>query len=207
MSPSFADFEAKITASSTETTRERRAFFGTAKPGFLNEKFSGADRGTAVHKFLELCDFASANAGFEAEKTRLKNAKLLTDEELAVLDESAVRSFFGSDVGRRLLASEEVLKEYEFAIFKAANELYENLPENIKAEKIVVQGKLDCAFREADGYVLIDYKTDNSTDESYFVSVYKNQLEIYGEALSQCTEIPVKEIYIYSFKLNKFIKI
>ena len=74
-------------------------------------------------------------------------------------------------------------------------------------EKIVVQGKLDCAFKEADGYVLIDYKNDNVTDENYFISVYKNQLKIYADALYQCTEIPVKEIYIYSFKLNKFIKI
>ena len=81
------------------------------------------------------------------------------------------------------------------------------MPEIAKDEKIVVQGKLDCAFKEKDGFVLVDYKTDNVTDENYFVSVYKNQLEIYADALYQCTEIPVKEIYIYSFKLNKFIKI
>ena len=203
----YSGILAKRTASSTETTREKRAFFGSAKPKFLNEKFSGADKGTAVHKFLELCDFVFANENIEAEKTRLQNAKLMTEDELEVLDETAVKSFFNSAVGSRLLASENVLKEYEFAIFKAAGELYEDLPENVKDEKIVVQGKLDCAFRETDGYVLIDYKTDNATDESYFVSVYKNQLEIYADALCQCTEIPVKEIYIYSFKLNKFIKI
>ena len=92
-------------------------------------------------------------------------------------------------------------------LLKDAKELYEDLPETVKAEKIVVQGKLDCAFKEKDGFVLVDYKTDNVTDENYFVSVYKNQLEIYADALYQCTEIPVKEIYIYSFKLNKFIKI
>ncbi len=198
---------AKRTASSTETTRQKRAYFGTAKPRFLNEKFSGADRGTAVHKFLELCDFSSAYKDFEREKARLKETYLITEEELQVLDESAVMGFFNSDVGSRLLASEEVLKEYEFAIFKDAKELYGDLPDSAKNEKIVVQGKLDCAFKEADGFVLIDYKTDNSTDEGHFVSVYKNQLEIYADALYQCTEIPVKEIFIYSFKLKKFIKI
>ena len=203
----FSGILAKRTASSTETTRKNREFFGTAKPRFLNENFSGADRGTAVHKFLELCDFNSAFNSLEAEKTRLKNSKLITDEELQVLDESAVMSFLNSEVGSRLLASDEVLKEYEFAIFKAAKELYNDLSESAGNEKIVVQGKLDCAFKEADGYVLIDYKTDNVTDEEYFVSVYKNQLEIYAEALYQCTEIPVKETYIYSFKLKKFIKI
>ena len=203
----YSGILAKRTASSTETTGKNRAYFGTAKPGFLNENFSGADRGTAVHKFLELCDFNSAFKDFKAEKARLENANLITDEELQVLDESAVECFLNSVVGGRLLASDEVLKEYEFAIFKSANELYEELPETAKNEKIVVQGKLDCAFKEADGYVLIDYKTDNVTDENYFVSVYKKQLEIYADALYQCTEIPVKETYIYSFKLKKFIRI
>ena len=203
----YSGILAKRTASSTETTRKKREYFGTAKPRFLNEKFSGADRGTAVHKFLEICDFSSAYKSFNDEKLRLINANLITEEELQVLDKSAVESFLNSEIGGRLLASDEVLKEYEFAIFKNAGELYEVLPETAKNEKIVVQGKLDCAFKESDGYVLIDYKTDNVTDENYFVSVYKNQLEIYADALYQCTEIPVKEIYIYSFRLEKFIKI
>ena len=203
----YSGILAKRTASSTESTRKKREYFGTAKPRFVNEKFSGADRGTAVHKFLELCDFNSAYNDFEEEKARLKNSNLITDEELMALDENAVKSFLDSSVGSRLLASDEVLKEYEFAILKDAEEIYEDLPENAENEKIVVQGKLDCAFKDNDGYVLIDYKTDNVTDENYFVSVYKKQLEIYGDALYQCTDIPVKETYIYSFKLNKFIKI
>lgn len=198
---------AKRTASSTEQTRKKREYFGTMKPGFLNEKFSGADRGTAVHKFLEYCDFYKAFDDLEQEKDRLKSKKLLTEDELDVLDNSAVESFLNSNVGARLLASDEILKEYEFAILKNAEELYSELPESARGEKIVVQGKLDCAFKESDAYVLIDYKTDNVTDENHFVTVYKNQLEIYAEALYQCTEIPVKEIYIYSFKIKKFIKI
>ena len=137
----------------------------------------------------------------------LKAKNLLTEEELSVLDKNSVESFFECPVGARLLASQEILKEYEFSILKNADELYPDLPESARNEKIVVQGKLDCAFKENDGYVLIDYKTDNVTDENHFVSVYKNQLEIYAEALNQCTGIPVKEIYIYSFRLNKFIRI
>ena len=187
--------------------RKKREYFGAAKPRFLNEKFSGADRGTAVHKFLEICDFKKAFENLEEEKNRLRIQCLITDEELRVIDNKAVESFFSSGVGSRLLSSDEILKEYEFAILKNAGELYSDLPENAKEEKIVIQGKLDCAFKESDGYVLIDYKTDNVTDEAHFVSVYKNQLRIYADALYQCTEIPVKETYIYSFKLQKFIKL
>ena len=203
----YSGILAKRTASSTEATRQKREYFGTMKPKFLNEKFSGADRGTAVHKFLELCDFSNAFKDLEQEKQMLKAKNLLTEEELSVLDKNSVESFFECPVGARLLASQEILKEYEFSILKNADELYPDLPESARNEKIVVQGKLDCAFKENDGYVLIDYKTDNVTDENHFVSVYKNQLEIYAEALNQCTGIPVKEIYIYSFRLNKFIRI
>ncbi len=203
----YSGILAKRTASSTETTRKKREYFGSMKPKFLNEKMGGADRGTAVHKFLELCDFKNAFKNTEDEKERLKAKNLLTEEELGVLDNKAVESFLRSDVGSRLLASEEILKEYEFSILKNAEELYEEIPVSAKGEKIVVQGKLDCAFKEPDGYVLIDYKTDNVTEENYFISVYKNQLDIYADALSQCTGIPVKETYIYSFKLKKFIKV
>ncbi len=203
----YSGILAKRTASSTEATRKNREYFGTAKPHFLNEKMGGADRGTAVHKFLELCDFRNTFNDLEQEKECLKAKNLLTEEELQVLDDKAVESFLKSEVGQRLLASSEVLKEYEFSVLKNAEVLYEEIPENAKGEKIVVQGKLDCAFKEPDGYVLIDYKTDNVTDGSHFVSVYKNQLEIYADALTQCTGIPVKETYIYSFKLKRFIKI
>ncbi len=203
----YSGILAKRTASSTETTRKNRTYFGTAKPRFLDEEIGGADRGTAVHKFFELCDFRRAFSNVNEEKKRLVEKSLLTEKELEVLDISAVESFLKSEVGQRLLASDEVLKEYEFSVLKSAEELYDDVSENVKGEKIVVQGKLDCAFKENDGYVLLDYKTDNVTDESYFVSVYKNQLEIYGDALTQCTDVPVKEKYIYSFKLKKFIKI
>ncbi len=203
----FSGILAKVTASSTEARTKKRAFFGTAKPRFLNDNMSGADKGTAVHKFLELCDFNEAALNIEKEKNRLLENGVMTEEEFSVLDCDAVEHFLKSDVGCRLLSSDEVLKEYEFKFLKNAGELYPDSPESAKSEKIVIQGKLDCAFKESDGYVLIDYKTDNVADESYFTSVYRPQLAIYAEALSQCTENPVKEIYIYSFKLKKFIKI
>lgn len=203
----YSGILAKRTASSTENSGKRREYFGTVKPKFLNDGFSGADRGTAVHKFLELCDFKNASENVENEKKRLFERGLMSEKELGVLTPDAVDGFFNSPLGARLLASNELLREYEFSVLKNGEELYAELPESAKKEQIVVQGKLDCAFRENDGYVLIDYKTDNSEDDDYYVSVYKNQLEIYGDALWECTGIPVKEKYIYSFKLKKFIKI
>ena len=113
----------------------------------------------------------------------------------------------GSEITKRLLKSETVYKEYEFSVFKPAGEFYKDLPESLKSEKIIVQGKFDCAFVEADGAVLIDYKTDKITDEKALVSIYKGQLDIYKSALEECTGVNVKEAYLYSFKLGKFIRV
>ncbi len=198
---------AKVAASSTENNKTQRGYFATEKPAFLNKSFTGASRGTAIHKFLELCDFGSANENPEGEIQRLKNLGVLSDKEAEVLDIHSISTFFDNPVGKRLLNSSKVYKEYEFAFFKKAGDLYENLSPEVAEDDIVVQGKLDCAFIEDGEAVLIDYKTDNITDENTFVQMYSPQLQIYTEALAECEGIKVKERYIYSFKLNKFIEI
>ena len=198
---------AKVAASSTENNKTQRGYFATEKPAFLNKAFTGASRGTAIHKFLELCDFTCANENPEAEIERLKTAGILNEREAEVLDAQSIFKFFNNPLGERLLNSSRVLKEYEFAFLKKAGELYNNLSADIADEDIVIQGKLDCAFIEDGEAVLIDYKTDNITDENAFVQMYSPQLSIYTEALEQCEGIRVKEKYVYSFKLNKFIEI
>lgn len=203
----YAGILAKVAASSTEHKRTQRSYFASEKPNFMNKTFIGASRGTAIHKFLELCDFKSASVNPDGEIERLQNAGILSEKEVAVLDTDSINKFFNNSVGERLLKSDSVYKEYEFAFLKKAGELYDNLLSEAADESIVVQGKLDCAFIENGEAVLIDYKTDNITDESVFVETYGPQLEIYTEALMQCEGVSVKEKYIYSFKLNKFIKI
>ena len=203
----YSGILAKVVASSTEHKKTQRAYFATEKPSFLNKTFTGASRGTAIHKFLELCDFEVASKTPEKEIERLKNAGVLSDKEIDVLDTDSVSKFFNNPIGERLLKADKVYKEYEFAFFKKAGELYSDLSPEMADENIVVQGKFDCAFIENGEAVLIDYKTDNITDESVFVEMYAPQLNIYTEALSQCEGINVKEKYIYSFKLNKFIEV
>lgn len=198
---------AKVAASTTERKKINRAYFASEKPAFLNKKFTGASRGTAIHKFLELCDFKNACENPEKEIERLINNGLLNDKETEVLDAESVSKFFNNPVGERLLKSSKVYKEYEFSFLKRAGELYDNLTPETADEEIVIQGKLDCAFIEDGEAVLIDYKTDNITDEKQFAEIYSPQLEIYTQALWECEGVNVKERYLYSFKLNKFIRL
>lgn len=198
---------AKVAASSTEKHRDSKAFFATKKPQFLKGGFTGADKGNAVHKFLEFADFEKTLYNVDEEIKRLSEERILTDEEINVLDVDTVKLFVNSDIIARLLKSKKVLKEYEFSVLRPAEEIYENVSASVKGEQIVVQGKLDCAFIENGEAVLIDYKTDKISDESIFVFTYKNQLDIYADALYQCLGVKVKEKYIFSFNLKKFIKI
>ncbi len=203
----YSGILAKRTASSTEPQSSKKDYRFQRKPAFLTEKLSGAKRGTAIHKFLELCDFKKAKENLDNEINSLyKNGKI-SSQEKEVLDKSAIEGFLNSLIGTKLLQSTQVYKEYEFSVLKSAKEIYGNLPEYAEDEKIVVQGKLDCAFVENGEAILLDYKTDNISEEKSFIDLYKNQLEIYKEAFEECTELKVKEMYIYSFKLKKFILI
>ncbi len=198
---------AKITASSTENNKNQRAYFAKRKPKFLNEEFTGADRGNAIHKFFEICDFSLASNDADSEKLRLVNAGKLTEDEAKVISKTDVDAFFSTEIGQRIINSKEIYKEYEFSYLKKAGELYTDITDNLKNEEIVIQGKLDLAFVEGDGIVLIDYKTDSITDEEKFKELYLPQINIYNESLKECTGLNVKERYIYSFKLGKFISL
>lgn len=198
---------AKISASSTEKNEVKREYFANSKPEFLKTKFTGADRGTAIHKFLEKCDFRLAKENISAEKGRLLELGIINEKELDVVSDNDLKKFFDDPIVARLIASDEFLKEYEFSVLKKAGEMYPDLSSELFDEEIVVQGKLDCAFIEGDNAVLIDYKSDGITDESVYINIYKPQIDIYSEALEKCKGCKVTERYIYSFKLNKFISI
>jgi len=58
-----------------------------------------------------------------------------------------------------------------------------------------LEGVIDLAFRESDGWVVVDYKTDRGSDPEFAARRlgYREQLRRYGEAWSRLTGEPVKE--------------
>ena len=71
----------------------------------------------------------------------------------------------------------------------------------------LIQGVIDCLFREDDGWVLVDYKSDRLESDRDFKERYAIQLDLYKQAVEQITGIPVRETYIYSFHLQREIMI
>ena len=63
----------------------------------------------------------------------------------------------------------------------------------------VLEGVIDLAFKEADGWVVADYKTDVGTDPEFSVreAAYRRQVELYAEAWARLTGEPVKERVLF----------
>ena len=82
--------------------------------------------------------------------------------------------------------------------------------ENVRrtGARVLVQGILDAAFEEEDGWILVDYKTDSvprEGGEDILQARYALQLRCYGEALQRLSGKPVVQKWLYSFSLGKAI--
>ena len=62
---------------------------------------------------------------------------------------------------------------------------------------------------ESGQVVLVDYKTDyvENGNEFELVEKYKNQLDLYKQALENALDLKVDRVYIYSVYLDKEIEI
>jgi len=171
-------------------------------PKFLIEEeegLTGALRGTAYHRFLELLDFTK-----EYDYASLKEAvsefckKKKMDEEMGrSIRIKDMLSFLRSTSGKRMKQSAlngKLFKEQPFVL---------GLPQD--EELILVQGIIDVYFEEDDGLVVLDYKTDRVREAKELVEKYHAQLDYYAQALEQLTEKKVKQKIIYSFTLQEEI--
>lgn len=67
----------------------------------------------------------------------------------------------------------------------------------------MVQGIVDCVFKENDEWVLIDYKTDHDTSPETFVPRHEMQMNWYRTALERLTRTPVKEMWLFALRAGK----
>ena len=197
---------AKISASELSNEYNYRDFFASSKPKFLNDgKLTGAERGTALHTFMQYADYEKAKTNPEEQGDLMVEDGLLTAQQLEAVDFDRVRNFF--ELGKRLSASEKVYREKRFIINLPIADVYGEIPDSAKDEKILVQGVIDCAFEENGEIVLLDYKTDRVKTEEELVSRYKEQLRMYKLALETVIGKKVSQVYLYSFSLDREIEI
>ena len=185
--------------------RPLREFLARHGNGDTPEKttFTPTQIGTLLHSCLERVDYDKCRAALKqsdpanAMKILIRDTVenmaeqgIILPEEKAAINVSLPAAFLLSDVGRRLLASDDVRREVPFTLLKEANDIQSGA-----TGKVAVQGIIDCCFKEDGQFVIIDYKSDRVYGEALQerVAGYKTQIDLYGEALERVTGIPVKE--------------
>jgi len=192
-------------------------------PQFMTEsaEAAGADRGTATHLFMQFADFARLREdGVEKELRRLTEQRFISPASAELVNKSHIVRFTESELFRRMCSAEMIRREFRFNILMPAenftddSELREKLSEN--NVRITVQGVVDCVFRDKNGLVLVDYKTDAMTREEYqnpqlgekkLIKRHKNQLTYYKDICSRLFGEPIAEAVIYSTTLGKGINL
>ena len=186
------------------------------RPGFARRKegLTGAQRGTAAHRFLQLAQLElfqkDAAAAFSKEKKRLLEAGLLDAQSAGALDEKRILAFFASDLYRRMLAAMQppakLWREFDFITSISAAEVMADGKDYGSAE-VLVQGVADAVLVFSDHAELVDYKTDRVADAGVLVSRYASQLGYYRRALEKRLEVPVLRCTIYSLHLGQEISL
>ena len=139
----------KVSASALNEAEHGFTYFAAAEPAFLGKNgLTPAERGTATHRFAEVCDFQNAQDDLEAEMRRLQNAGYLRKEECDVLDRETLTAFLQSDLLARMQAAEAIYREQKFTVLFPANAVVSTLGDDFPDEQITVQGIIDCAFVE-----------------------------------------------------------
>ncbi len=166
-----------------------------------------AEIGTAMHTFMQYADFELAEHDTRAVAEILTEKGIISDAEKNALRYEKLDRFFKSDIYSRMKKSAEVCREKKFLIEISALGLDDELGEEYNNTNGMLQGIADCLFREDGGYVLIDYKTDRVSSENVLADRYRMQLKLYSAAMEKITGVRVKEAYLYSFGLDRTVRI
>lgn len=177
------------------------------KASFGKQELTATQYGTAVHTAMQHIRYAACSdtESIRQELVRLTQEGFLTEQQAATIHVKSLAAFFDSPIGKRLRSAENVLREFKFSILDEAV----GYQEDLHGEYVLLQGVVDCAMVEADGIVLIDFKTDRVTEETLDrkAAEYAPQVHAYAQALSRIYEMPVKEKYLYFFRMNRFVPV
>lgn len=166
-------------------------------PKFLQERNTLApeERGTLIHHLFRHIDY-KAVTGFDQLKTQIESLSqkgIAQTEGLIDADYRKMMTFIESPIGQRLSKSNKIKREAPFVVKK-----------KIDGAEVLVQGIIDLYFEEAEGIVLLDFKTDrigkDKLDERS--KQYEQQLSLYSEAIESITGKSVIESYLYFLELG-----
>lgn len=184
-------------------------------PRFIEgaKKMDAAARGTWLHKTMELLDNAGISTREQVNEalSLLWQEERLPEETKEFVTPELIYNFVTSSLGKRMCEAAkrgELYKEKQFVI-GVSTEKITGVKTEADTIPVVVQGIIDAYFKEGDNLILLDYKSDHikAGEEDILIDHYKTQLQYYKDTLEQLTGLTVSETYIYSFAVNKEIRV
>lgn len=189
------------------------------RPKFMEQRgLTPAERGTAYHTVMQHIplDGPVDLSVLEATVERLARLAILSREQADAVELERIAEFCRSELGHRLLHASWKTREQPFSYTMPAQEAYQGLAYldaaaagldessgGAFAETVLIQGVIDCLFREEGRLILLDYKTDRVPQQEGALEAlagkYRFQLELYSKALLDILGEPVSEIWLYFF--------
>ncbi|MBQ1281636.1 MAG: helicase-exonuclease AddAB subunit AddA, partial [Oscillospiraceae bacterium] len=151
---SAAQLPSKITATQLKGRRldEEIAAYAPAlrtpmrkPPAFLGESgLTATEVGTSLHLAMQFIRYECCRDidGVRQELVRLREEEFLTEEQAEAVQPEKILTFFRSPLGQRVLAAEEIRREFKFSLLLDAEE---------GGERIMLQGVCDCCLIEEEG--------------------------------------------------------
>ncbi|MDR0947374.1 MAG: helicase-exonuclease AddAB subunit AddA [Ruminococcus sp.] len=178
-------------------------------------KMTAAEKGTVIHKFMQLCDFNAAARSVSDEIERLCSEGVFSEREKSALDIFMLKGFFGSEIYTKYIKNAtKIYREIEIYAKISDIPLDESfkIEYNIRGETFI-QGIADCVVKTDSGLVLIDYKTNKNFDgdithfTEHLRQLYTPQLTIYAAAAEKIFGEKVTKVCLYSFETMTVIDI
>ncbi len=177
------------------TDRLRRPDFGRR-----DRPLTGPERGVAAHLVMQHIDFAKtgAAADISGEIARMERMGFLDGRQAAAVDPEDILAFFRSDLGRRVLAADRVIREFRFSLLCPAELWYPDAP---AGEDILLQGVVDCCIQEDGALTVIDFKTDGQMEPERYTA----QLAAYAAAMERIYKLPVRQAALWYLRRREMV--
>ncbi|HHX95448.1 MAG TPA: hypothetical protein GX691_06495 [Clostridia bacterium] len=116
-----------------------------------------------------------------------------------------VEELRNSELWKRIEKAETVITEVPVAASAVSEDIKDAF--GIEGGKVIVSGIVDLMFREPDGWVIVDYKTDALENSADFIREYGFQVKTYCEMVEHILGEKVKEGCLYSTYKREMIKV
>ena len=160
----------------------------------------GAAWGSLIHRLLETALRDPTVDLMQIAVTALTEdyRRLLGREREAI---AVVESVMQSDIWQRAQSSLRCLSEVPFQFLEPVSD-----PDS-EDKPILIRGVIDLVFQEADGWVIVDFKTDacSDADVASLADYYRDQLLTYSRSWTKITGEVVTETGMFFTAVNRYL--